>query len=73
MMLKCLKHGGYWLTPGKTYDGEIYVDPYGTNTEKKYHWHWVITNDLGLRHAVEEQLFIPFDQWREEQIEKLGI
>ena len=71
MMLKCLTDGEYWLTPGKIYDGEIYVDQYGTDTGKKYHW--VITNNLGLKHAVEEYLFIPIEQWREEQVEKLRI
>ena len=69
MKLKCLDSGGYWITPGKIYDAETYYPLIKTDNL----FDWVITNDFGVRHAVEGHLFIPIDQWREEQVEKLGI
>jgi hypothetical protein len=68
MKVVCLDSGSYWLTPGKIYDAEPYLKKF----DKKL-FDWVITNDIGSRHAVEGHLFIPIDEQRELRLIELGI
>lgn len=73
--LKCINSGGYWLTPGKIYQGylvERYSDLYPDSKEKKREiMSYKLVNDKGVEFYSELSNFIELQTWREEQIDKI--
>lgn len=70
MKVVCIDIGSYHLTLGKTYDvveiSEIH------NTDHRL-FDYKITNDKGISHYVEGNLFIKLEDMREEKLNSLGI
>ena len=86
MRLMCIDIGSYHLTKGKIYSGEICNDTpseFNRNTRLWSHqfnkitdkqvFEYYITNDKGVRHGVEEGLFIDIVKIRQDKLKELGI
>lgn len=68
LSLKCIRSGGYWLTPGKIYQGYL-VERY-SDLERKI-ISYKLVNDKGVEFYSELNNFIEIQTWREEQIDKI--
>lgn len=66
MKVKCIKTSGYFLTVGKIYNVEPYIN-------KIFGEEYYIINDVGTEHTVEKYLFIDVDTLRNKKLERLGI
>lgn len=64
MKVVCIDKGSYYLTVGKVYD----VDSYDTPVFE----YWIF-NDMGVRHGVEEELFVELSEVRNDKLKELGI
>ena len=73
MILKCIRQGGYHLTPGKNYQAEVCLDAPSDFFPGKQVFDYYIINDLGHRHGVESNIFIDLDLVRESKLKELGI
>ena len=73
MILKCIRQGGYHLTPGKNYQAEVCLDAPSDFFPGKQVFDYYIINDLGHRHGVESNIFIDLDVIRESKLKELGI
>lgn len=73
MILKCIRQGGYHLTPGKNYQAEVCLDAPSDFFPGKQVFDYYIINDLGHRHGVESNIFIDLDVVRESKLKELGI
>lgn len=73
MILKCIRQGGYHLTPGKNYQAEVCLDAPSDFFPGKQVFDYYIINDLGHRHGVEGNIFIDLDVVRESKLKELGI
>lgn len=62
MRVVCLDSGSYHLTVGKIYD-VVYIDKCG----------YIIINDIGYRHYIEENLFITLSELRLKKLNDIGI
>ena len=55
------------LTPGKIYDVILYnILPVKTR-------HWLIKNDVGIKNWYSSDVIIPLEEWRDKQLNELGI
>lgn len=68
MIVKCKRDGGYHLTPGKFYE----VMPIKNEIDLKL-FKWIIKNDIGHEHYVEEDLFFDISETRHDKLTELGI
>ena len=68
LSLKCISSGGYWLTPGKIYQGYL-VSYFDSN--KREVISYKLVNDKGFEFFSELDNFIEIQTWREEQIDKI--
>lgn len=69
LSLKCINSGGYWLTPGKIYQG--YLDSYFDSNKRETIYYYKLVNDKGFEFFSELENFIEIQTWREEQIDKI--
>lgn len=70
MKLVCIDPSQYWLTVGKIYDAESYFKPEVRYTHDTL-FTYIITNDLGIRHAAEGFLFVELDKVRNQKLKTL--
>lgn len=63
LLLRCINHGGYFLTIGKIYQAEYNQTPENLP--------YIITNDKGFRHAIEDNLFINIIDERDSKLQNL--
>lgn len=68
LSLKCISSGGYWLTPGKIYQGYLYIY---SDSNKRETICYKLVNDKGFEFYSELDNFIEIQKWREEQIDKI--
>lgn len=73
MRLMCIDKGSYHLTKGKIYSGEICNDTPSVFNPGKQVFDYYITNDKGVRHGVEKELFIDIVKIRQDKLKELGI
>ena len=73
MKLMCINTGGYHLTEGKIYSAQICKDAPSDFFRGKQVFDYYITNDIGIRHGIEKELFIDISKIREDKLNELGI
>ena len=73
MRLMCIDVGGYHLTKGKIYSGEICLDVPSEWHPGEQVFDYYIVNDIGIRHGIEKELFIDIVKIRDNKLKRLGI
>jgi hypothetical protein len=73
MKLMCINRGGYHLTKGKIYLGEVCLDAPSEYFPGKQVFDYYIVNDRGIRHGVEKELFVDIVKIREDKLNRLGL
>jgi len=62
------------LTPGKIYDvykqNGVYLVHFNKDCEGIS---WVVTNDSGIERWYHDDVLMPLDKWRDNQLKELGI
>ena len=71
--LKCVKSGGYFITPGRIYHCFICKDTPSAFFPDKQVFDYYIVNDKGVGHGIEGNLFVRVDEVRMEKLKQLGI